>query len=184
MNGMLKSMQGAWHIMKFDRQALTYFQPTSEEFLKSFRVLLLALPLFLLAMYFQNKISLRYNGESFAVGLALLDYIIRWATYLAFAYIFGRILNISHNFIGFAIVFNWVKLWLVLIPLPILALTTVGLFDSGLYSILALTIFLYAASVQIFTLHIALGATLLEAIGIYLAGFLTDRLVQAFLSGI
>ena len=91
MSTIAKSIKGAWHILKFDRQALTFFNPSIDEFLKSFRVLAFALPLFLLAMYFQNKISLRFNGESFALGLALIDYIIRWATYLIFAYFFGRL---------------------------------------------------------------------------------------------
>ena len=37
-------------------------------------------------------------------------------------------------------------------------------------------------SVQIFTLYLALGATLIEASGIFLAVFLFDKLIQAGLS--
>ncbi|MGD8326610.1 MAG: hypothetical protein PVF65_06815 [Sphingomonadales bacterium] len=153
-----------------------------DSFFKSFRALAFALPLYLIALHFQNMISLRYSGESFAMGLALLDYAIRWATYLLFAYGFARLLNISHNFIGFAVVFNWVKVWLVIVPLPILALGAYGLLDDSIYGILSLVLFLYMVSVQIFTIYLALGARLIEASAIFLAIFLFDKFVQAALN--
>jgi|GEM_PF-3590468 len=182
MNGIFKSIWGAWCVLQFDRQALQYFQPTMDEFLKSFRALAFALPLYLIALHFQNMVSLRYSGESFPMGLALIDYAIRWATYLVFAYVFARILNIGHNFLGFAIVFNWVKVWLVIVPLPILALGAYGLLGDGAYGILSLVLFLYMVGVQIFTIYLALGATLVEASGIFLAVFLFDKLIQVGLS--
>lgn len=184
MNGIFKSIWGAWCVMQFDREALTYFEPTMDAFFKSFRALAFALPLYLIALHFQNMVSLRYSGESFPMGLALVDYMIRWATYLVFAYVFARVLNIGHNFIGFAVVFNWVKVWLVIVPLPILALGAYGLLDDATYGILSLVLFLYMVGVQIFTLYLALGATLIEGSGIFLAVFLFDKLVQAGLTGV
>lgn len=184
MNGIFKSIWGAWCVMQFDRQALQHFEPTMDAFFKSFRALAFALPLYLIALHFQNMISLRLSGESFPMALALVDYGIRWITYLLFAYGFARLLNIGHNFIGFAVVFNWVKVWLIVVPLPILALGAYGLLGDDAYGILILVLFLYMIGVQIFTLHLALGATLIEASGIFLAIFLFDKLVQAGLSAV
>ncbi len=170
-----RSIYALWRILKFDVDAVQYFNLTSDGFWRSFLVAGLGIPvvaLLLLPMY-----NYPVSGEEKAVDLTaefIGEIIGSWLLLASFPVLMiwiTRLLNLSRNYVPFIIGWNWSIIASIVLLAPLSLL-----FASGLPTreLLGMAHWLDFTALMFFTVLVnktCLDCTVMTAIGILVLEF-------------
>ena len=117
------SLFGCYRLALKDKNALSYFNQSEKGFWGSFTAILIALPI----LGIQHGLEHKLTGTSVSllgfIALFLGATVVAWSLYLTIIGIASKLLNLSHKFGLFVIVYNWAQLALILVWLPFFILT-------------------------------------------------------------
>lgn len=177
----LSSLWGSIELAQFDRNALDRFDMTMAGFWRSFSVVLVLVPVFLLTMYLQNTYILRIERTPNAYNLLLLSFLVEWVIFIALLAGITRFLKVFDDFPGAMAVYNWCRPVALSFLIPVYAAGASGLAGQELMALLfyiALTLrSIYLGYILHLTLRVGFGAIL----AIILLDFVLGQVVFAFL---
>lgn len=180
----LSSLWGSIELAQFDKEALNRFDLTMAGFWRSFTVVLVLVPLFLLVMYLQNTYIMRLELKPNPYSLTLLAFLVEWVIFVGLLAIITSFLNVFDKFPGAMAVYNWCRPVAFSFLLPVFAAGASGLANTDVMFLLyyiALTLrSIYLGYILHLTLKVGFGAIL----AIILLDFVLGQVVFTALKGL
>lgn len=173
----VNSVRGTLRLLRFDPAGVAYFDNTTEALWRSFRVMVVAAPVYAAIRYLSYE---EYTVEASEFEVALVEtlyYVIQWFLYPVIAWEIARFADLRRNYPRYIASVNWINLMLLSFGLgvslmrEIAPLMNVG-FAIGFWLLLAIW-FMAAA-------RLMLGASW----GLVLGLFAVDIFVSELMSGV
>lgn len=180
----LRSLNGAWQMVRANPKAMDYFDLSSDGFWKSFWAIGVMLPVYILWVFFNLQADPEAHPDMITYPLLSESlFFIFILPFSAFVMIyFTKFMKIGENYAAMIIAFNWVSalvFWVVTILTIILAS---GLVGDGIATFILLVVKFYlTAYVVWFTIKISLNISGGLAIGVFLFISLLNASVQLLL---
>jgi hypothetical protein len=172
------SLYGAWRLAHFDPDGLRYFDRSLTGFWRSFRVAVLAAPLWIVILAV-NLAQMRITGGWLRVVLAeIIAYVIAWVAYPLAAYYVTQFINREREYIGFIVALNWGALLQLAILTPAHVLAGTNLLPTSFGVALVLVAEFAALAYEWFITRAALKVPGLGAAGFVLIDFMIGNLVN------
>lgn len=114
----LRSLFGAWRLLRLDAGGMQYFDRTPEGALRSFFAAIIVLPFFLA---FQADILGGLIEERGILSVALIEalfYVIRWTVFPVLMITLLALFGVSEKFVDFLVAYNWANVIHALFYLP------------------------------------------------------------------
>lgn len=130
-----RAMRGSWALALSDPDGLQYFENSFDAFWRSFQVILIVVPVYLLMMSFSGiaehgLIETLFARPGFYVSQAGLI-VVEWITFPILMILLARILGVTARYGLFITVSNWNSLLIVAVLFPInLALSVMDVADE------------------------------------------------------
>jgi hypothetical protein len=177
----LSSLWGSIELAQFDRSALGRFDLSEVGFWRSFSVVLVLAPLFLLVAYLQNTYMLRHGGSAEPYNIALLVFLLDFAAFNILMAPIAHFLGVGQHYRPAMTVFNWCRPVAFAFFLPVYAAGAAGIAAPGTILFL-LSLALTMRSVYLgYILHLALKATLGPILAILLLDFVLGQFIVVVL---
>jgi hypothetical protein len=114
--------RGAIRLLRFDPAGVFYFDNTLEAFWRSFRVLALVAPIYVV-LRLMDYGSITSTADDFQIVIVeTLRYLVEWFFYPVALFEIARWLPVRQNYLRYIVAFNWIK-----VPLLVIALVLFGL---------------------------------------------------------
>ena len=114
--------RGAIRLLRFDPAGVFYFDNTLEAFWRSFRVMVLVAPLYLV-LRLLDYANVTYEASDFEVVLVeTLRYLVEWFLYPVVLFELSRWVNVRQNYLRYIAACNWINVPLLLIAVAATAL--------------------------------------------------------------
>jgi hypothetical protein len=182
------SLYGAWRLAHFDAGGLRYFDRSIEGFWRSFRVAVLAAPLWIVVVGV-NLPQMHAPGDWTRIVIAeTLGYIVVWVAYPLAAFYLTRLVGRQGEYVGLIVALNWASLLQLALQTPANVLANSGLLSSGAGIAIVLAAEFASLIYEWFITRTALNLSGLAATGFVLVDFVIGDLVnqltvtEAFLS--
>ena len=173
-----RAIYGAWRLMLFDADGMTFFDLSTGGFWRSFFAAVVVAPLYAVLVV----IDLGAREEVFDAGWAFLattgTYCLLWASFPVVAVFLTRWLSLTGRYIPLIVAYNWISVpQMVIIATAVLIGTGGGTLGTiGLTLTFAASIFVLVY--QWFVTVTALGRSSLTAVGIVLLQVVINELIQ------
>lgn len=186
----LDSLYGAWRILRMDPGALGYFNQSVEGFWRSFFAIVLVVPIFAFITYVgtesapeeQQVAAVLAPGTSVIVHtLALL---LAWAAFPTAMIWLTRMLNLSHRYVVYIIVWNWSNVISAVIFLIVMLLLVTGILSQGVVGVLGIFAFGYVLFYSYLVARAGLDCTGGTAIGIVVFEVVLEHLIDIGVTGL
>lgn len=142
-NYFMRSLTGAWEIIKLNPKGMDYFDKSADGFWKSFWAIALVAPIFLLSLSVSYDLAVE-QGHIISRTAHIIDFILRLPLIAVGMIFFTRFLKIDTYYSNMIIAHNW--LWVIAnyIILPLSVLITRGILppDMGTLGVMAVAIYL------------------------------------------
>ncbi|MHA1599724.1 MAG: hypothetical protein ACTSW2_02775 [Alphaproteobacteria bacterium] len=165
MRDIVYGIYGAWRLARLDRGGLVYFDRSAEGFWKSFFAAALVAPAYLILV----TIDLA-ERETSAGALRLLivhasAYTLGWTVYPIFTRAICQAIGRDNAYISFIVAFNWAQVIQMIVYLPIIVLSALGLIPEGLSALLHVFVYSIILAYQWFVTRTTLDISSFAAIG-------------------
>jgi hypothetical protein len=172
------SLYGAWRLAHFDPDGMRYFDRSLTGFWRSFRVAILAAPLWIIILAVNLAQMQMTGGWPRMVFAEIIAYVIAWVAYPLAAFYVTRLINREREYVGFIVALNWGALLQLAILTPAHAVAGTGLLPTGAAVALVLTAEFAALSYEWFITRTALKISGLGSAGFVLIDFMIGNLVN------
>lgn len=170
------SIYGAWRLANRDPNGLHYFELTAAGFYQSFFAAALLVPCHILLVLIQfNGFPGDWGKLWFAEALI---YALDWIAYPILMIWLCRLLNLSENYAVYIIAYNWAKVMIMALWLPLTLVTGIGLVNHAIAQALSLAGFIAVLYYLWFITRTALQAPMQTAVGLVIVESLTSALLQ------
>ena len=162
-----RSIYGAWRLARLDPGGMRHFDLTIEGFWRSFMVALYIAPLYLLGRlpevqtYAEHGIGM----APFIIG-ALTSYALAWVAFTLAMIVIAMIFDRSARYVSFIVAYNWAQMIQVAALLPFILLALVLDEAPAPLVFVRFAVYLSILFYQWFVTRIALGVSILQAIGV------------------
>jgi hypothetical protein len=114
--------RGAIRLLRFDPAGVFYFDNTIEAFWRSFRVMVLVAPLYVV-LRLLDYANVSYSASDFEVVLVeSFRYVVEWFFYPVLLLELSRWLNVRQNYLRYIVACNWINVPLLLIAIAAMTL--------------------------------------------------------------
>lgn len=117
------------------------------------------------------------GGKAISLWQSILVFAAGWLAYVVLFLFVARLLMLNRGTLATLMVLNWLRLFKQLAVMPLLLLAGGGALPPSLFAMLYLGLGLFLISVEVYILRIALGATLIQAVGFVVLDELVGRLL-------
>ena len=117
------------------------------------------------------------GAKAISLWQSILVFAASWLAYVVLFLLVARLLMLTRGTLATLMVLNWLRLFKQLAVMPLLLLAGAGALPSSLFAMLYLALSLYLISVEVYVLRIALGATLVQAVGFVVLDELVSRIL-------
>ena len=159
---------GAWRLMRFDGDGMSWFNLSIEGFWRSFFAALPAAPFFALLVY----LDFQSQAEPVDAGSAILAtgmvYFIGWTVAPLVMLLVTRLLGMTRGFIPMMIAYNWTTVPQIILQTLAALPGAMGLVSPGLSGSLLFVVVIYILVFEWFVIRTALQTTAMTAVGITL----------------
>jgi len=172
------ALYGAWRLAHFDADGMRYFDRSIGGLWRSFRVAVLAAPLWIVIMAIDFA-PMHIGGGWFRVVLAeAIAYVMSWVTFPLAAFYLTRYIDRQREFPGFVVALNWSTLLQLGILLPAHGIAGAGLlpYDAGL--VVALSAEIACLVYEWFITRSALNISGLGAVGFVLVDYVIGSVIN------
>ena len=170
------SLYGAWRLANRDSGGLNFFEITAEGFYQSFFAAVLLIPFHILLVLIQFN---GFPGDWGKLWLAeALIYALDWITYPILMIGISRMLHLSQNYAPYIIAYNWSKVVIMALWLPLTIVVSAGLVSHVIAQVLNIGSFIAVLYYLWFISRTALQASAQTAIGLVILETLTSLLLQ------
>ena len=171
-----RAIYGAWRLMLFDADGMTFFDLSTDGFWRSFFAAVVVAPAYVLFV----AVGLA-SAEAEAVDPAWAAvvkggaYLISWVAFPVAAIFVTRLLGVTGRYIPLIVAYNWsnVPPLLILVPVELMAASGAGI--AGTFGTLAL---LFILVYEWFIVRVALGVAAFTAVGIIVMDLLLALVIQ------
>lgn len=113
------------------------------------------------------------------IGLwqSILVFAASWLAYVVLFLFVARLLLLTRGTLATLMVLNWLRLFKQLAVMPVLLLAGSGMLPPTPFTMIYLGLGLFLVSVEVYILRIALGATLIQAVGFVVLDELVSRIL-------
>ena len=182
------SIYGAWRILRFDPNALQHFNLTIEGFWRSFFAFVLVAPIVLVATllsYEQLPEEARSAFDPTTIAVTqLISHVLIWIAMPVAMIGICRLLNLTHRYVTFIIIWNWANFVAASIMLvPGLILTT-GLLSPGFGQIVMVLVLGYVLFYNYLVAKYGLECTTGIAIGIVVFDLVISIFIEYAISSL
>lgn len=153
--------KGALRLLRFDPAGAAYYANTAEAFWRSFRVMVLVAPFFLLlrVLYYDDRATVA--GDLEIVIVEALRYLIDWCLFPVIVLELSRWLDLRRNYFAYIAALNWINVPLILVALVVTAARElVPQFFAALSIGLELLLFIWFCATTRLVLQTPWGLTL------------------------
>jgi hypothetical protein len=183
-NELRAAWEGSWLLLRSDPQGMSYFDLSLQGFWRSFQVIFLLAPVFLVSAMAEKKLLISENvivAELFPADTywfaQFMSLGIDWVTLpLILALIAGPI-GISRQYVPFIVVRNWTSILASMPYLAIALLYLTGIIPSGIMVLLSFTCLIVVLWYRFLIARIALQASVSMAIGIVFLDILLSLVI-------
>lgn len=180
-----RSLGGAWLLFKGRDEGMRAFDTSIDGFWRSFRVILLMLPVYFIILAGQRDVILstpEINTGGFSDGtfftLNMIGALVDWVAYPIVIALIAGPLGLSGRYIGFIVARNWTS-FIALLPYAILmSLSLVGVLSGVLLSLLMLVALGVVLRYRFVTTRAALGTPLSLTIGLVVLDFVLSLVLS------
>lgn len=177
-----RSLYAAWRAFAYDAGALRFLEASGRGVVRSFTALLFAAPLFFLIEWLQFRAgAFGWVGLWHYLGF-FAAYALAWPLFTLAVFHFHQGLVPRENFLRFAGLYNWGRVYVLLLLLPAFALSGLGLADgnlkAGIFAVAVAAALAYQFA--ILRLALALPAFPSALLALFDAGLLTLADALAF----
>jgi hypothetical protein len=172
------SLYGAWRLAHFDAGGLRYFDRSVEGFWRSFRVAVLAAPLWIVIVGV-NLPQMHASADWTRLVISeTLGYIVVWVAYPLAAFYLTRLVGRQGEYVGLIVALNWASLLQLALQAPASVLANSGLLSSGAGMAVVLAAELACLIYEWFITRAALNLSGIAAVGFVLVDFVIGDLVN------
>jgi hypothetical protein len=172
------ALYGAWRLAHFDADGMRYFDRSIAGFWRSFRVALLAAPLWIIILGV-NLAPMHIGGSWIRLVTAeTIGYVIAWVAYPLAAFYLTRLIDRQKEYVGFIVALNWSTLIQLAIMTPAHVIAATGLLSFDFNLILVLGAELAYLVYEWFITRTALRLSGLGAVGFVVVDFVIGNLVN------
>lgn len=168
---------GIAELCLFRREGFSRFNLGWFGFWQSWAALPFAVAPFVINAKMFAVLAATQGSSSISLWQSILVFAAGWLTYVVLFLLVARLLMLNRGTLATLMVLNWLRLFKQLAVLPLLLLAAGGILPAGLFAVLYLALGFYLISVEVYILRIALGATLIQAIGFVVLDELVSRLL-------
>lgn len=178
----LSSLYGAWRVLRMDPAALGYFNQSIDGFWRSFFAVVLVLPIAGLITFMDIRSAspevLERLGDPDLLLLGrLIGILLAWIAYPVAMIWLSRLLQLSHRYVVYIIVWNWSNVIGAAIYLVLSLLEWIGLLSAGAATGVGIFVFGYVMFYAYLVLRAGLGCATGAAIGLAVFEQLLDFLI-------
>lgn len=149
------ALTGLSRLLRFDAGFVQWFDRSPAGALRSFRLMIPAVPLFLILRFV--NVSLEPEAESFRVfAVAAINYVLSWVMFPLILVVIGRAIAREAQAIGALTCYNWFNFGLMVIASAFVLLESTGILSS-LMEILTLLLVLASLIYEGFLLRVLMG---------------------------
>ncbi|MEM7569386.1 MAG: hypothetical protein AAF337_06285 [Pseudomonadota bacterium] len=123
----LAALVGSFELAQFDADALKRYDLSASGFWQSFTAVLFLVPLFALALYLQNTVTLRANRTPEPYDIALLIALLDWVVFTLLMVPITRILDVRERYFAAMTVYNWCRPLAFAFFIPVFAVAATGM---------------------------------------------------------
>lgn len=160
----LRSIQGAWQLARFDAGGMAWFNLTLEGFWRSFGAAIL------LAPFIAIIVVTGHTGSEASVGrivtVEVIKYGLTWAVFPLAMIAVARFLDLTQGYVAYIIAYNWANTIQVAIFVPLTLAAGTGLIPVGPASFLVYAAEVYVLVYLWFVARTALQTTTMVAISL------------------
>lgn len=179
------ALDGSWILLRNDPRGMTYFDQSIQGFWRSFAVIVLLVPVFVISTLAEKKLLLAerpVSADAFPVDAfwtgQLLSLGIDWVMLpIVLAALAGPI-GISRQYVPYIVVRNWTSILAALPYLVIALLYLTGLIPAGIMVLLSLTCLVAVLWFRFLVARIALQASVSLAIGVVILDVLLSIVIS------
>ena len=172
------AIYGTWRLAHFDPDGMRYFDPSITGFWRSFRVAVLAAPLWIIFMVLDLASQPVTGGWFRLVAAETIGYVIQWVAFPLAAFYLTHLTDRQREYFVFITALNWASLIMLGIQLPGDVLTHLPLIPSGLGVILVWGAQAAALIYEWFITRTALRLSGLGAVGFVAVDFVIGNVVN------
>lgn len=173
----VQPLLGIAELCRFRREGFSRFNFGWYGFWQSWSALPFAIAPFAVNARMFTLLTAPQGSKVISMGQSILVFTAGWMAYVVLFLLVARLLMLNRGTLATLMVLNWLRLFKQLAVMPLLLLAGGGLMPPGLFSVLYLSLGLFLISVEIYILRVALGATLVQAVGFVVLDELVSRLL-------
>jgi hypothetical protein len=150
LNEILRSLTGAWRLLRRDPSGTGYFDLTLEGFWRSFGAIVLVAPLYLIAIEAEHGMLVENQSEAASGSSYLLIkslfFLAEWISYVILMVFLTRLLGLGAFFVSYIIAYNWaavITAALAVPPFVLYGLGALGAVPAIMFSLMVTGLILY-----------------------------------------
>ena len=113
----INSTRGTYRLLRFDPAGSAYFDNTVDAFWRSFRVMVLVAPIYLIVRLIAYQDYKTDASEVEVILVETLYYVIQWFLYPVLLWEAARFLDLQRNYLRYVVAVNWINPSLILLVL-------------------------------------------------------------------
>ena len=156
---------GAWRLARLDRGGLVYFDRSAEGFWKSFFAAALIAPAYLILVTIDVTERDTSAGALRLFIVFISAYTLRWTVYPLVTRAVTQAIGRESAYISFIVAFNWAQVIQMIVYLPIIVLSTIGLIPEGMSALLHMVVYAIILAYQWFITRTTLDISPFAAAG-------------------
>lgn len=179
----LRAFNGSLQLARGNATGLRAFDTSMEGFWRSFLVVFLVAPLYLVAEHAELSLTRDFGAEPVEPDLSF--YLARlttlgliWIAYPVVMVFLARLLKLGHRYAAYIVVYNWTSLLTILVMMPPVLLYAIGLIPGALAVLLNLAATLWVLYYRFYVARTALETTVPTAIGLVLVDVLLSLTID------
>jgi hypothetical protein len=172
--------RGALRLLRFDPAGAAFFDNTVEAFWRSFRVMVLVAPVYLLlrVIYYEGRTTGASDAE--IVIVETLRYLIEWFFFPVVMHELAGFLDLRRNYLRYIAALNWINVPLILVALVVAGIgALVPAMFPALSIGLQLLLFIWFCAAT----RLVLGASWGLTLGLFLISIASTILLQMAVQG-
>lgn len=183
-----RSFRGAYLLLRGRREGMREFDTSLSGFWRSFQVILLLIPFYLLLFSVERKLYLTqsaFSNETFPEGRFFVSGVltigIDWIAYPAILAILARPLGFARAYAPYIVAYNWSMIFVAIILLPPYLMYSFGVVSVDALLLLQLMCTIFVLRYQYTVARIATLTTMGVAIGLVAFNFVLSLVIELFI---
>jgi hypothetical protein len=182
-----RSLRAAWRLFLNDPRGIAGFDLSVSGFWRSFGAIVPMAPFYFVAFVVERQFRLAdpeqeaFSDATFFAAKAVIV-AVDWVAFPIVLALFARQLSIGRNYAAFIVARNWASLLIIIPDSALAAVFGLGILGQEIAGFISLAFLVIFLRYRFLIARIALGASVIFALGIALAEFLFGLVISAGLS--